>query len=109
MRATGLAGLTAAVAAACTLSACGGGAGARERLVETCRAEGEAPETCTCIVDALETHLSPDLFKRTAVAVAREQREIGDFILSLPDTEKMEFYAAEQDMRKCDLSPVAEE
>lgn len=105
MRALGLAGL----AAACALSACGGGASPRDQLAGTCRAEGEAPETCDCIVEALETHLSPDLFKRTVVAVVREKREIGAFILSLPDSEKMEFYGAEQEMRKCNLSPVAEE
>ena len=104
MRAFALAGLMAAG----MLAGCTGGEG-RDQLIETCVAEGEAPETCACIVDAMEDKLSADLFKRTVVAIVREQRDVGTFILSLPDDEKMEFYLAEQEMEKCDLSAVAEE
>ena len=101
MRAIGLAGL----AAACLLAGCGGKTN-HQRLVETCVADGEAPETCACIVDAMEAKLSPDLFKRTAVAVAREKREVEDFIDALPADEKMEFLGAAMEMGKCQLSAV---
>ena len=104
MRALGLAGLVAAL----TLAGCGGGKSGHQQLVDTCVAEGEAPETCVCIVDAMEAKLSPDLFKRTVVAVAREKRNVGDFILSLPDEAKMEFFEAEQEMEKCNLSNAAD-
>lgn len=103
MRAVALAGL----AATGFLAGCGGGKSSHEQLVGVCVAEGEAPETCACIVAAMESKLSPDLFKRTSVAVVREKRQIGDFILSLPDNEKMEFFHAEQEMEKCNLSAVA--
>jgi len=105
MRAVALAGL----AATGFLAGCGGGKSSHDQLVDVCVAEGEVPETCACIVTAMESKLSPDLFKRTSVAVVREKRQIGDFILSLPDNEKMEFFHAEQDMEKCNLSAVAED
>ena len=105
MRAITLAGLVAAAA----LAGCGGTGDSHEQLVQTCVAEGERPETCTCIVDAMEAKLSPDLFKRSAVAIAREKRPVGTYILSLSDTEKMEFFYAEQEMEKCDLSGETDE
>ena len=104
MRAVALAGLAVTGA----LAGCGGKSG-HDQLVATCVTEGEAPETCACIVDAMEARLSPDLFKRTVVAVARERRPVGDFILSLPDNEKMEFFHAEQEMETCNLSDVKDE
>ena len=102
MRAFALAGLMAAG----MLAGCTGGEG-RDQLIETCVAEGEAPETCACIVDAMEAKLSPDLFKRSVVAIAREKRPVGEYILSLSDAEKMQFFEAEQEMEKCSLSEVS--
>lgn len=104
------AALLAGLAAASALTGCGGGEpDGHKQLVETCMAEGEVPETCECIVGAMESKLSPDLFKRTVVAVAREKRKVGDFILSLPDDEKMEFFHAEQEMEKCNLTDSGDE
>lgn len=100
MRAIILAGL----AGTGMLAGCGGPSDGHEQLVRTCIAEGEAPETCSCIVDAMETKLSADLFKRSAVAIAREKRPVGEYILSLTDDEKMQFFEAEQEMEKCELS-----
>ena len=106
MRAIILAGLVAAG----TLAGCGGEAkNGHAQLVETCIAEGEVPDTCACIVDAMEARLSPDLFKRTVVAIAREKQPVGTYILSLPDAEKLEFFHAEQDMEACNLSDVKDE
>ena len=110
MRAIGPSGLAGAILAAAVLSACGfAGKSGHEQLAEACTAAGEVPETCTCIVDAMEAELSPDLFKRTVVAIVREKRKVGDFILSLPDDEKMEFFRADQKMEACDLSDVPDE
>lgn len=100
MRTIMLAGLAFAAA----LTGCGGSRDSHDQLVETCIAEGEVPETCECIVDAMQAKLSPDLFKRSAVAISREKRPVGEYILSLTDDEKMQFFDAEQEMEKCELS-----
>jgi hypothetical protein len=106
MRAIILAGLVAAG----TLTGCGGKVkDGHAQLVDTCIAEGEVPDTCACIVDAMEARLSPDLFKRSVVAIAREKQPVGTYILSLSDAEKLEFFHAEQDMEACNLSDVADE
>lgn len=114
MRAIGHLGLRAALLAGLVatgaLTGCGGGQpDGHKQLADACVAEGEVPETCECIVNAMESKLSPDLFKRTVVAVAREKRNVGDFILSLPDDEKMEFFHAEQEMEKCNLTDHGDE
>ena len=113
MRSTALAAcLGAGLVAAGILSGCDlVGPSGHDQLVETCKAQGEAPDTCDCIVDAMEAKLSSDLFKRTVVAVVREKRPVGEFILSLPDDEKMEFFHAEQAMESCNLTaePAGEE
>lgn len=100
MRTIMLAGLAFAAA----LTGCGGPKDSHDQLVDTCIAEGEVPETCACIVDAMQSELSPDLFKRSAVAISREKRPVGEYILSLSDEEKMQFFDAEQEMGKCELS-----
>ncbi|MEO1966667.1 hypothetical protein [Hyphomonas sp.] len=104
MRAMTLAGWALATAGVGLLAGCGGMKDGHDQLVRTCITEGEVPETCSCIVDAMEAKLSADLFKRSAVAIAREKRPVGDYILSLSDEEKMEFFEAEQEMEKCELS-----
>lgn len=100
MRTIMLAGLAMAAA----LTGCSGTRDSHDQLVDTCIAEGEVPETCACIVDAMQAKLSGDLFKRSAVAISREKRPVGEYILSLTDAEKMQFYEAEQEMEKCELS-----
>ncbi|MBD3771001.1 MAG: hypothetical protein IE925_12725 [Rhodobacterales bacterium] len=107
MRAITLAGLALASTLASLLAGCGEAGNGHALLVQTCEAEGERPETCTCIVDAMEAKLSPDLFKRSVVAIAREKRPVGEYILSLSDAEKMQFFEAEQEMEKCSLSEVS--
>lgn len=88
------------------LAACSQAGSGRDQLVGACVAEGESPEACDCIVDAMEAKLSPDLYKRTVVAVAREKRDIESFIDSLPDDEKMEYFGAALEMGKCKLAEV---
>jgi hypothetical protein len=56
-----------------------------------------------------QSELSADLFKRSAVAIAREKRPVGEYILSLTDEEKMQFFDAEQEMEKCELSAAEAE
>lgn len=104
MRMITRAGTLAGLALATALAGCGGAKDSRDQLVDTCIAEGEVPETCACIVDTMEAKLSPDLFKRSAVAISREKRPVGEYILSLSDSEKMQFFDAEQAMEKCELS-----
>nr|WP_321440433.1 hypothetical protein [uncultured Hyphomonas sp.] len=104
MRAMTLAGWALAMAGTSLLAGCDGMKDGHEQLVRTCIAEGEVPETCSCIVNAMEAKLSADLFKRSAVAIAREKRPVGEYILSLTDEEKMQFFEAEQEMEKCELS-----
>ena len=81
----------------------------RETLTQACVADGEKEETCACITDAMEEKLSPDLFKRTAAAVAREQQDIGDFVSSLPQEQQLEFATVLTDIFSCSLSAPAEE
>jgi len=104
MRTIRRAGALAGLALATALAGCGASKDSHDQLVDTCVAEGEVPETCACIVDAMQAKLSPDLFKRSAVAISREKRPVGDYILSLSDSEKMQFFDAEQEMEKCELS-----
>ncbi|MEZ5998882.1 MAG: hypothetical protein R3B98_09335 [Hyphomonas sp.] len=91
------------------VSACGKAKTGHDQLVDTCVEKGEAPGTCSCIVDAMEAKLSPDLFKRSVVAVAREKRDVEAFIESLPDDEKMQYLGAAVEMGKCKLAAVAPE
>ena len=90
------------------LSGCGQQSQPRERLKAACVADAQPEATCECLVSALETRLPPELFQRLAVAVGREQREIGDFIRSLPQDDQLELGAALSDMFACTLSPPVE-
>ncbi len=90
------------------LAGCDQGGG-KKALVKTCVADGESPAACACIADAMEAKLSPDLFKRTVAAVAREKREVDGFISSLPDEDKMEFLKVMPAMLTCDLSAPQDE
>ncbi|MCA8902715.1 MAG: hypothetical protein KDA53_15860 [Hyphomonas sp.] len=90
------------------LAGCGGAGSGRDQLVGDCVDKGESPAACECIVDALEAKLSPDLYKRTIVAVAREKRNIESFIDSLPDDEKMEYFGAALEMGKCKLADATD-
>ncbi|KCZ93848.1 hypothetical protein [Hyphomonas johnsonii] len=74
-------------------------------LVASCTAEGESQQACACIADAMETNLSPDLFKRTAQAIGREKQEVERFVLSLTPDDQMEFAAVVGDMFTCKLAP----
>ncbi|MEE2922866.1 hypothetical protein [Hyphomonas sp.] len=98
MRVLILSGLSMAL-----LSACGQKSD-RDVLTEACIAEGEGPQTCACITQAMEDSLSPRLFQRTAAAVGREQRDVEDFVESLSMGEKLEFASALTAMVSCDLT-----
>ena len=91
MRVLILSGLSMALLTAC------GQKSDRDVLTEACIAEGEGPQTCACITQAMEDSLSPRLFQRTAAAVE-------DFVESLSMGEKLEFASALTAMVSCDLT-----
>ena len=76
----------------------------RELLTEACIADGEAPETCACISGVMEEKLSPDLYRRTAAAIGRQRRDVGDFVESLSMSEQLEFAGTLSAMISCELS-----
>lgn len=81
----------------------------RETLTQTCVAEGENPETCSCITGAMEEKLSPDLFKRTASAIGREKRDIESFVSDLTMEEQLQFASVLSAMVSCELTTSQEE
>ncbi|MEZ5945976.1 MAG: hypothetical protein R3C13_08040 [Hyphomonas sp.] len=91
------------------LAGCSQAQSGKQQLAEACVDKGEEPGTCSCIVDALEAKLSPNLFKRTVVAVVREKRDVEAFVVSLPDDEKMQYFGAAIEMGKCELAAAAPE
>ncbi|MDX1291291.1 MAG: hypothetical protein R3265_00660 [Hyphomonas sp.] len=98
MRVLILSGLSMAMLAGCSQKS------NREMLTEACIADGEAPETCDCITAAMEDKLSADLFRRTAVAVGREKRDVEDFLESLTMDEQLEFASSLSAMITCEFA-----
>lgn len=98
--------LILSIAALAVLGACSGGD--NKAIVKSCTAEGEAVETCTCIADAMEAKLDPDLFKRTAQTIGREKRDVESFVTSLTTEEQLQFAAVVNDMFTCKLAPPKE-
>ena len=80
----------------------------REALIESCTTSGEAPGACNCIVDAMAAKLSPDLFSRSAHAIAREKRDIVGYIRDLPADHQKQYAAALDDMFACSLAVPTE-
>ena len=98
------AGIVAAIAAL-ALAGCGlAGPSDHQVLVDACVADGEAEATCGCITDAMEKNLSPELFKKTAQAIGREDKEMMAFVGELTVQEQLSFSAVLGDMFACSLS-----
>lgn len=97
--------------AAVALTACQPKQTNREALIENCTSKGERPTTCVCVVDAMAAKLSPDLFSRSAHAIAREKRDIVGYIRDLPEDHQIQYAAALDDMFACQLAtpPEAED
>ena len=89
------------------LAACGG-QNDHKALVASCTAGGESPAACSCIADAMQARLSPDLYKRTAQAIGREKRDVEAYIVSLPTNEQLEFAGVVNDLFTCKLAPPKE-
>tara|TARA_R110002124_G_scaffold68768_8_gene185720 strand:+ start:1833 stop:2183 length:351 start_codon:yes stop_codon:yes gene_type:complete len=90
-------------AALALLASCSGNSD-HKALVSACTADGESAETCSCIADAMEAKLDPDLFKRTAQMIGREKRDVESFVTSLSGEEQLQFASVVNDMFTCKLS-----
>jgi hypothetical protein len=96
-----------ALAALSVLASCSGNSD-NKAIVTACTGDGESPETCSCIADAMEAKLDPDLFKRTAQIIGREKRDVEGFITDLSTEEQLQFAAVVNDMFTCKLAPSKE-
>jgi hypothetical protein len=96
--------LVLSLAVLLVLASCSGKSD-HKALVTACTADGESAETCSCIADAMEAKLDPDLFKRTAQTIGREKRDVEGFVTSLNNQEQMQFASVVADMFTCKLSP----
>lgn len=81
----------------------------RTALTQTCVDQGESLEACTCITAAMEEKLSPTLFKRSVQVLAREKRDVEEFIISLPVEQQLEYDTVLSDMFSCKLAPPVAE
>jgi hypothetical protein len=72
-----------------------------EALSKSCTERGERPEICSCLVNAMQTKLPPELFARTADTVGRQNREVEDFIRDLPKDDQIHFAVIVGDMDAC--------
>lgn len=98
------AGIVAAIAAL-AVTGCGlAGPSDHQVLVNSCVAEGENEAVCSCIADAYEENLTPELFRKTAQAVGREGKNTMSFIAELTLEEQMSFASVLNDMFACSLT-----
>ena len=95
-----------ALAGLAFLAACGGKSDI-EALTQSCTERGERPEICTCLVNAMQTKLPPELFARTADTVGRQNREIENFIRDLPTDDQIQFAVIVNDMDACAVTDPA--
>lgn len=103
------AGIVAAISVL-ALTGCGLGAPSDHQvLVDSCVAGGEKEPVCGCIADALEKNLSPELFKKTAQAVGRENKAMMTFVGELTLQEQLSFASVLQDMFACSPTGVRAE
>lgn len=94
---------TVLAAASLVLAGCGmiGGQSDKQALVATCVEKGEAEATCTCVADALEANLSPELFKKVAQATGREKQDMIEYMSGLPVEDLLAFSAVTNDLEVC--------
>lgn len=96
--------LMAGALAGVMLAGCGSGLGGpsdRDVLAANCVEDGEAEATCSCIADAMAENLSPELLKKTADAVGRNNQDEMTFLTSLSMPEAMEYSKVTSDMLDC--------
>ena len=79
----------------------------RDQLMQACLADEPSETMCECLVSSLENGVEPDLFRRVAVAVGREKRDIDEFVLSLPEEDQLALGAALTDMFSCTLADAS--
>jgi hypothetical protein len=72
-----------------------------QALVATCIEKGEAEATCTCVADALEKNLPPELFKKVAQAAGREKQDMVEYMSTLPVEDLLAFSAVTNDLEMC--------
>lgn len=94
---------------AVALAGCGLGPGDRKVLIDACVADGEAEATCSCITDAMEKNLAPELFRKTAQAVGRDKKDMMTFVGELSVQEQLSFSAVLGDMFACSLTGAGQE
>lgn len=73
----------------------------KQALVSTCIEKGEAEATCTCVADALEKNLPPELFKKVAQAAGREKQDMVEYMSGLPVEDLLAFSAVTNDLEVC--------
>ncbi len=95
--------LVLAAASLTVLAGCGmiGGQSDKQALVATCVEKGEAEATCTCVADALEKNLSPELFRKVAQATGREKQDMIEYMSGLPVEDLLAFSAVTNDLEVC--------
>ncbi len=93
-----------AASALLVLSGCGGvfgGPSDKQVLVSTCVESGEAETACSCVAEALERNLSPELFKKVAQAVGRDKQDMVEYMSTLPIEDLLAFSAVTNDLEVC--------
>lgn len=78
-----------------------GGPSDRQALVSTCIEKGEAEATCSCVAEALETNLPPELFQKVAQAAGREKQDMLEYMSTLPVEDLLAFSAVTNDLESC--------
>jgi hypothetical protein len=94
---------TVSAVALLTLAGCGalGGPTDKQALIKTCMQSGSAETTCSCEAEALEKNLPPELFKKFAQAVGREEQNQLEYLNSLTVEELLAFSAVTNDLEAC--------
>lgn len=92
-----------AAASLALLAGCGalGGKSDKQALVDTCVEKGEGEATCTCVADALEKNLSPELFKKVAQAAGRDKQDMVEYMSGLPVEDLLAFSEVTNDLEVC--------
>jgi hypothetical protein len=79
-----------------------------QRLVADCRASGEQESTCLCIISAMQTRLSPELYTLTAASVGRLNKDMVDFAEGLSLEQQVEFSRFAEGYQQCNLAKQAQ-
>ena len=96
--------LVLAASACVVLAGCGGAFGGpsdKQALVSACVEQGESEAACSCVTDALQKNLSPELFKKVAQAVGRDKQNMVEYMGTLPIEDLLAFSAVTNDLEVC--------